>query len=181
MVGKIVTNSPLILSCTYENQSHQHEAGFIKPIDQTLKVGDICLFYGQYSIVEKIQNPQDPYDKQVAEISTEIVVSEDDVKFMKKAKAGELSWMRHGFSLKQLVKVVPIGGTGMINLSDFNDCEIYENRTRKECTAIKNHDYKGCKCWTSDEVQPECRSLTPRLVRGKLVIIEKQVILETSI
>lgn len=168
MVGNIITKSPLTLACSYEGKPHEHEVGFIKPLDQTLREGDICLFYGQYSIIDKIQNPQEPYEKQVAEISTETTVSEEDAKWLK-TEAGTVGWMKHGFSLKQLVKVIPIDDS--LDLKDF---EILENRTRKECAAIKNFKYDQCKCWTSEQTQPECQSLTPRLVRGKLVIIEKQ-------
>lgn len=168
MNGTVISSSPLTLGCLADGVPVSYEVGYMKPKDQTLKSGDICLFYGSYSIVLEISNPQDPPEKQVCILETECVVTEFDRKFLKTDPDAKVGWMRHGFSCKQLTKIIDFKPD--IKCDKY---EILENRTRKECDALKRLDYDNCGCMnTENPPLPKCRSLTPRVVRGKIVMIE---------
>ena len=71
-----------------------------------LVVGDKCMFYSSISEVLGIQNPEDPADKQIADVESDSCVSKEDAKMFKNMKAGEWGRMKHGFSTKNLPKIL---------------------------------------------------------------------------
>lgn len=72
-----------------------------------LVAGDKCMFYNAITVVDEIQNPNDPIEEQSASITTDSYMSADDAEFLKKPHMAD-TWgkMKHGFSVAQMPKLL---------------------------------------------------------------------------
>lgn len=72
-----------------------------------LVAGDKCMFYNAITVVDEIQNPNDPVEKQSASITTELRISSSDAAFMRKPDLAN-TWgkMKHGFSVASMPKLL---------------------------------------------------------------------------
>ena len=73
---------------------------------EELKVGDLCLFYNSISIIDEIFNQDQPYENWSVKLRSLSQISEDDKSFFKIKDDRKFGIMNHGFSAKQLRKIV---------------------------------------------------------------------------